>query len=140
VNLTSVASLAEAFANDLAQSPERGWIAVISSVAGDRGRQSNYAYGASKAGLSAYLEGLRNRMFRLGVHVLTVKPGLVDTPMIAERIERHSRLVASPEHVARAIDRGIRHRRNVIYTPWYWRIVMAVVRALPEPIFKRLRW
>jgi short-subunit dehydrogenase len=139
VNFTSVAWLSECFAADFAQRPERGWLAVISSVAGDRGRQSNYAYGATKAGLSAYLQGLRNRRFRDGVHVLTIKPGPVDTPMLEGRGFENSKIVASPERVAIQIDRAIRRRRNVIYTPHLWRVIMAIIRAIPEPIFKRLR-
>jgi short-subunit dehydrogenase len=138
VNFTSVAMLAERFAAVL-EGQRHGYLAVISSVAGDRGRPSNYPYGASKAGLSAYLQGLRARLFRAGVHVLTIKPGYVDTPMIAGRTDVRSALVASPQRVAREIDRAIRRRSNVLYTPWYWRIMMALVRALPEAIFKRLR-
>ncbi len=116
-----------------------GYIAAISSVAGDRGRQSNYIYGAAKAGLSAYLQGLRNRLHHQGVHVLTIKPGFVATRMISCRISPESWMVASPEHVARQIDRAIRRRRNVLYTPRVWRVIMAVVRAIPETIFKRMR-
>ena len=115
-----------------------GYIVAISSVAGDRGRQSNYLYGAAKAGLSTYLAGLRNRLFRSGVHVLTVKPGFVDTPMTAGLLNPASPLVSSPERVAAAVDRAILRRRNVIYTPWFWRPVMKLIRAIPEPLFKRM--
>lgn len=114
-----------------------GFIAVLSSVAGDRGRQSNYLYGASKAGLSAYLSGLRNRLFRAGVHVVTVKPGFVDTPMTYGKPGVF--LVASPSSVARGIRIAVEKRRDVVYLPWFWRWIMLVIRAIPERIFKRLR-
>jgi decaprenylphospho-beta-D-erythro-pentofuranosid-2-ulose 2-reductase len=117
----------------------KGHIAAISSVAGDRGRQSNYIYGAAKAGFSAYLQGLRNRLHPFGIGVLTIKPGFVATRMTEGRVNPNSPLMAKPETVARHIDRAIRRRKNVLYTPPIWRVVMAVVRALPEPIFKRLK-
>ena len=115
----------------------RGFLAAISSVAGDRGRQSNFIYGASKAALNTYLQGLRNRLHPRGVHVLTIKPGFVDTPMLDG--QKKSPLVASPQRVARDINRAIRRSRNVIYTPWYWRCIMFVIRIIPESIFKRLK-
>ncbi len=118
---------------------QSGYLAAISSVAGDRGRQSNYTYGAAKAAMSVYLDGLRNRLFRAGVHVLTVKPGFVDTPMTWGLLNPHSPLVASPERVARTIDRAIRKRRNVLYTPWFWRPIMCLITALPEYLFKRMK-
>jgi short-subunit dehydrogenase len=114
-----------------------GLIVGISSVAGDRGRASNYPYGASKAGLSVYLQGLRNRLHPAGVRVLTVKPGFVDTPMTADVPK--SFLFASPERVARGIVRAIDRRRDVVYVPWFWRPILLAVRALPEPVFKRLK-
>jgi short-subunit dehydrogenase len=117
----------------------RGYIAAVSSVAGDRGRQSNYTYGASKAGLSAYLQGLRNRLHPAGVHVLTVKPGFVDTPMTHGLVNPDSPLVASPEQVAADVDLAIRKRKDVIYTRWFWRAVMLVIGSIPERVFKRLK-
>jgi short-subunit dehydrogenase len=137
-NLTSVVSILGIVANRFEEA-RKGWIAAISSVAGDRGRQSNYTYGASKAGLSAYLQGLRNRLHPSGVHVLEVKPGFVDTPLTQGLLDPSSPLVASPETIARAIDRAIRTRRDVIYAPWFWRGIMAAVESIPEPIFKRLK-
>jgi decaprenylphospho-beta-D-erythro-pentofuranosid-2-ulose 2-reductase len=116
-----------------------GWIAGISSVAGDRGRQSNFVYGSAKAGLSAYLSGLRNRLAAKGVHVLTVKPGFVDTAMTQGVVDPRSPLLASPEKVARDIERAVRRRRDVLYTPWFWRFIMLVIRTIPEPIFKRMK-
>jgi decaprenylphospho-beta-D-erythro-pentofuranosid-2-ulose 2-reductase len=138
VNFTSALSILNVVANDM-EERRSGWIAAISSVAGDRGRQSNYTYGASKAGLSAYLGGLRNRLHASGVHVLEVKPGFVDTPMTQGLLDPNSPLVASPETVARAIDRAIRARKNVVYTPWFWRGIMTTIRSIPESIFKRLK-
>jgi short-subunit dehydrogenase len=113
-----------------------GTIVAISSVAGDRGRQSNYVYGAAKGGLSTYLEGLRNRLFRRGVHVVTIKPGFVDSPMTAH-IPKNA-LFAPPVAVARAIVRAIERRSAVVYVPGFWRAIMFAIRHLPEAIFKRL--
>jgi short-subunit dehydrogenase len=114
-----------------------GFVCAISSVAGDRGRQSNYLYGAAKAGLSVYLQGLRNRLFPAGVKVITVKPGFVDTRMTYG----HSGLflVASPESVGKGIFRAIIKGQEVVYLPWFWRPIMRLVKSIPEAIFKRLR-
>ena len=114
----------------------RGQIVVISSVAGDRGRQSNYVYGAGKALVSVYAQGLRNRLHKRGVGVLTVKPGFVDTPMTAGF--RKGALWAKPEEVAEGIGLALERGRDEVYLPWFWRPVMAVIRAVPEFIFKRL--
>jgi len=138
VNLVSVAALMEIAAAYFEQR-KSGFLAAISSVAGDRGRQSNYLYGAPKAGLSAYLQGLRNRLQPSGVHVLTIKPGFVATRMTFGRVNPKSPLLASPQRVARHICRAIRRRKNVIYTPPIWRFIMTVIRAIPETIFKRLK-
>ena len=138
VNFTSAASILIPIANYLA-ARKCGYIAAISSVAGERGRQSNYTYGAAKAALSTYLQGLRNRLYHDGVHVLTIKPGFVDTSMTQGLLNPHSPLVASPETVARDIDRGIRNRKNVIFTPWFWRGIMMCIRMVPESIFRRLK-
>ncbi len=138
VNLTSAVSVLEPLAAYF-RGRGRGVIAGISSVAGDRGRQSNYTYGASKAGLSAYLQGLRNRLFHDGVHVLTIKPGFVATAMTDGLVNPNSPLLASPEQAARDIDRALRRRQNVLYTRWFWRPIMLIIRSIPEPIFKRLK-
>jgi short-subunit dehydrogenase len=137
VNYNAVVSICEPLAAHLAERGS-GWIAVIGSVAGDRGRQSNYLYGSAKAGASAYCQGLRNRLYHRGVHVLTVKPGLVATAMTEGLVNPNSPMVARPEQVAGAIVRAIDRRRNVIYTPWFWRAIMAAIRAVPEAVFKRL--
>ena len=114
-----------------------GFIIGISSVAGDRGRQSNYTYGAAKGALSLYLEGLRNRLFASGVSVLTVKPGFVDTAMTYGLPGMF--LVASPQQVGERIVRAMERGRNVIYVPWFWRYIMLIIRHVPEIIFKRLK-
>jgi short-subunit dehydrogenase len=114
-----------------------GTIVAITSVAADRGRQSNYVYGASKAGLDVYLQGLRNRMFPLGVRVVTAKPGMVDTPMTAHM--EKGLLFSAPETIARGIHRAMRRRSDVVYLPWFWRVIMGVIRLIPEPVFKRMR-
>ena len=136
VNFTSAVALLTPLANRF-QAARAGCIAVISSVAGDRGRQSNYVYGCAKGGLDRFLEGLRNRLFRSGVAVVTLKPGFVDTPMTAGM--RQGPLFASARRAGRAVHRAIERRRAVAYIPWFWRPIMAAVRALPEPVFKRLR-
>jgi short-subunit dehydrogenase len=119
------------------EAQRHGCIAVITSVAGDRGRQSNYVYGAAKGGLDRFLEGLRNRLFHAGVAVVTLKPGFVDSPMTARFA--HGPLFASASRAGRAIHTAIERRRNVAYIPWFWRPIMAVIRAIPEFAFKRLR-
>lgn len=136
VNFTSVTHWLELIAEKY-EARRSGAIAVISSVAGDRGRQSNYIYGAAKGGLSIYLQGLRNRLFRSNVAVLTVKPGFVDTPMTAA--VKKGALFASPAQVATDIVRAIQRRNNELYTPWFWRWIMLVIRNIPEEIFKRLK-
>lgn len=115
-----------------------GTLAVLSSVAGDRGRASNYAYGAAKGGLSLFLEGLRARVHARGVRVLTIKPGRVDTPMTAHLPA--SRLSVPPSRAARGILKAIDRRRPVAYVPWFWRAIMLVVRSLPEAVMRRVRF
>ena len=134
-NLTSVLSLASASARQLA-SQRAGSLVVMGSVAGDRGKLSNYVYGAAKAGIAVFLDGLRARLRPQGVHVLTVKPGFVDTPMTARF--KKGFLWATPDRVAAAVCAAIDRRRSVIYVPWFWRPVMLVIRALPRPLFERL--
>ena len=114
-----------------------GTIVGISSVAGDRGRQSNYHYGAAKGALSLYLQGLRNRLYPAGVHVVTVKPGFVDTPMTAHI--KKGLLFAGPATIARGIYRAIVRRQDIVYLPWFWRPIMLVIRVIPEHLFKRLK-
>jgi len=115
-----------------------GVIVGISSVAGERGRASNYVYGAAKAGFTAFLSGLRNRLAGKGVHVVTVLPGFVATRM-TEGMDLPKPLLARPEEVADAIVRAARRRRDVIYVRPVWRLVMLAIRALPERVFKRTK-
>lgn len=135
-NLLSVVSMLTPMAAYF-ETRRRGLIAVISSVAGERGRQSNFIYGSTKGGLSLYLAGLRNRLHPSGVTVLTIKPGFVDTPMTAHL--RKGLLFASPDRVARDISRAIEREKNVLYTPGFWFWIMAVIRLIPESVFKRLK-
>ena len=136
INALSVMSLLTHLANYFEQE-KRGTIAVIASVAGDRGRQSNYVYGTAKGAVSLFLQGLRNRLAPAGVHVLTIKPGFVDTPMTSEFDK--GLLWAQPERVARDIQRAIAKKTDVAYVPPFWRYIMLVIGAVPEFIFKRLR-
>jgi decaprenylphospho-beta-D-erythro-pentofuranosid-2-ulose 2-reductase len=107
-------------------------------VAGDRGRATNYAYGAAKGALEIFMSGLRQRLHPSGVQVLLVKPGFVDTPMTADFPK--GPLWASPERVAQDIVRAMAKGRSVIYTPWFWRWIMLIIRHLPERLFVRLRF
>lgn len=120
------------------QARGHGVLIGISSVAGDRGRASNYVYGSAKAGFTAFLSGLRNRLSRSGVRVITVKPGFVATRM-TEGMDLNPRLTAQPEQVAEAIWRAQVHRHDVIYVKPVWRLIMAVIGALPEALFKKTR-
>ena len=135
VNGLSPMLLAQQVADKMA-AQQSGVLAVISSVAGDRGRQSNYIYGAAKGGLTVFLQGLRNRYFAQGVKVLTVKPGFVDTPMTAAFAKVP--LWASADGVAGDILAAMARGRDVLYTPWFWRAIMLVIRSIPERVFKRL--
>ena len=115
----------------------RGTIIGISSVAGERGRQSNYLYGSAKAGFTAYLSGLRNRLYKKGAHVVTVKPGFVRTKM-TEGLELPKPLTAEPEQVAKAIFKAYRSKKDVIYTLPVWSMIMQNIRMIPESVFKRM--
>lgn len=134
-NALSVVSLLTLLANRFAQQ-RSGTIAVISSVAGDRGRRSNYVYGSAKALVTAFLSGLRQRLRPLGVAVVTIKPGFVDTPMTAAF--KKGLLWAQPDTVAAGIVRAMDQQRGVVYLPGFWWPIMLVIRAIPERIFTRL--
>ncbi|HLF38699.1 MAG TPA: SDR family oxidoreductase [Burkholderiales bacterium] len=133
-NAISVISLLTHLANRFA-AQRRGSIAVVSSVAGDRGRASNYVYGAAKGAVTLFLQGLRGRLHRSGVHVLTIKPGFVDTPMTAA--SRKGPFWSHPERIAKGIERALEKRKDVAYLPFWWRLVMAVIKLIPEGLFKR---
>lgn len=136
-NFVSMASLLTLLATRF-ESQGRGTLVAISSVAGDRGRAVNYVYGSAKAGLSTFMSGLRQRLWQKGVHVITVKPGFVDTPMTAGF--RKGPLWARPESVAAGIVTAIESNRPEVYLPWYWRLIMLIIRLIPERIFVRLRF
>lgn len=135
VNYASVVELCETAARELA-ARGAGFVCVVGSVAGDRGRAANYLYGSTKAAVEAFAEGLRARLAPSGVAVVLVKPGLVDTRLAWGH--PGAALAAPPERVARAVARAIAARRPVIYTPWWWRWVMLAIRLLPRPVLRRL--
>ncbi|WP_372674936.1 SDR family oxidoreductase [Aquicoccus sp.] len=115
-----------------------GTLVGISSVAGERGRATNYVYGSAKAGFTAFLSGLRNRLAGRGVHVVTVLPGFVATRM-TEGMDLPDRLTAQPDEVAGAITRAVERRKNVIHVRPIWAVIMAIIRNIPEPIFKKMK-
>lgn len=135
-NLTAAVLLLNHFANNF-ENRGTGFIIGISSVAGDRGRATNYLYGAAKAGFTTYLSGLRNRLYKNGVHVLTVKPGFVFTKMTAG-MSLPGLLTARPEQVAQKILTAQFKKKNIIYIKPVWRYIMLVIKYLPEGLFKRL--
>jgi decaprenylphospho-beta-D-erythro-pentofuranosid-2-ulose 2-reductase len=136
-NATSIVSLLTIAANEFS-ARGHGVIAAISSVAGDRGRQSNYVYGASKSLVTTFLQGLRNRLASRGVHVVTIKPGFIDTPMTAA-LPKGGPLWTSAARAGRAVADAMEKGRNVVYVPGYWFWIMTILRHIPEGIFKRLR-
>jgi short-subunit dehydrogenase len=136
-NFTGPAALLLALASRFAAQGS-GVIACITSVAGERGRQSNFVYGAAKGGLQRLLEGLRHKLHPKGVAVLDIRPGFVRTPMTAH-LKQEGPLWAEPEQVAGDILRAVEKRRAVLHTPWFWRWVLLVVRLLPRPLFHRTR-
>jgi short-subunit dehydrogenase len=133
-NFTGIVSLLNIVANDF-ERRRHGVITGISSVAGERGRKANYIYGAAKAGLTAYLSGLRNRLYSSGVHVITVKPGFVKTKM-TEGMELPAKLLATPGEVASAIYRAQQKKQDIVYVKWIWRWIMLVIKTIPEWKFR----
>ncbi|HUQ67228.1 MAG TPA: SDR family oxidoreductase [Flavitalea sp.] len=119
-------------------SQNKGVIAGISSVAGERGRQSNYLYGSAKAGFTAYLSGLRNSLYHKGVHVVTIQPGFVYTKM-TENIALPKLLTAKTDEVADAVYSGVTKKTNVVYVKWFWRYIMMIIKNVPEFMFKKLK-
>lgn len=136
-NGLSVIALLTDLANRM-ESQKSGCIAVISSVAGDRGRVSNYLYGSAKGAVTVFCSGLRARLMKSGVHVLTIKPGFVDTPM-TQGLPLPKLLVATPEKVAKDICSAIDKRKDTLYTPWFWRFIMLIIVHIPGTIFKRMK-
>ena len=136
VNYSGAVSILNIIANDF-EKQRRGFIVGVSSVAGDRGRKANYIYGSSKAAFSAYLSGLRNRLFESGVSVLTVKPGFVNTKM-TENLDLPEKLTAEPIDVAEDIYKAQQTGKNVLYTKSIWFLVMFIIKHIPEFIFKKM--
>jgi decaprenylphospho-beta-D-erythro-pentofuranosid-2-ulose 2-reductase len=134
-NYTGAVSILNIVAADYG-AKQSGTIVGISSVAGNRGRQSNYIYGSAKAGFTAYLSGLRNSMFHKKVHVLTVLPGFVYTKM-TEHLKLPKPLTAKPEEVGNAIYNGVKKKKNIIYVKWFWRWIMLIITSVPESMFKK---
>lgn len=137
VNFQGSISMLEIAAADMEQR-KSGVILGISSVAGDRGRASNYFYGAAKAGYTAYLSGLRNRLYASGVHVVTVKPGFVRTKM-TEGMSTPGPITGEPEKVAKDMYKAYKKRKNTLYTLWMWKWIMRIITSIPEFLFKRLK-
>src|SRR5688572_8558479 len=134
-NYSGAVSILNVVAIDYARR-KSGTIVGISSVAGNRGRQSNYIYGSAKAAFTAYLSGLRNKMYHSGVHVMTVLPGFVYTKM-TEHLSLPAPLTAKPEEVGEAVYEGVKAKKNVIYVKWFWKYIMKIITSIPEPMFKK---
>lgn len=136
-NYTGAVSILNIIADDFARRGS-GTLVGISSVAGNRGRGSNYIYGSAKAGFTAYLSGLRNALFKKNVHVLTVLPGFVNTRM-TEHLQLPKPLTAQPADVAEAVYHGVLKKKNVVYVKWFWRWIMFIITAIPEGLFKKAK-
>lgn len=134
-NFLSPASILTILA-DVMEPQDQGTIAVIGSVAGDRGRKSNYVYGSAKGGLCVFAQGLRHRLSLKNINVTLIKPGFVDTPMTAS-LTKGGFLWTTPEHVANDIDKAIKKRTPIVYTPWFWYWIMLIIRLIPDRIFRR---
>lgn len=134
-NYTGAVSILNIAAEDYA-AKNAGTIVGISSVAGERGRQSNYIYGSAKAGFTAYLSGLRNRLYKHKVHVVSVLPGFVDTKMTAD-LNLPRLLTANTQQVADTVEKAIRKKQNVVYVKWFWKWIMLIIKSIPENIFKK---
>lgn len=138
-NFLSVVSLLTHLVNKIQPANHPTTIAVVSSVAGDRGRASNYIYGTAKGALTIWLAGLRHRLAQEGspLHILTIKPGFVDTPMTKDFAK--GLLWSQPEKIAKDINAAITNKKTTIYTPWFWRYIMLIIKFLPTPIFHKLK-
>ncbi len=134
-NYSGAVSILNIVAADYAKKG-KGTIVGISSVAGNRGRQSNYIYGSAKAAFTAYLSGLRNKLYHNGVHVMTVLPGFVNTKM-TENLKLPAALTAQPEEVGEAVYNGVKKKKDVIYVKWFWKYIMKIITNIPEPMFKK---
>lgn len=137
INFIAAVSILNIVARDF-KKKGKGIIVGVSSVAGERGRQSNFLYGSAKAGFTTYLSGLRNQLCRYNVQVITIKPGFIKSKMTAN-ISTPKILTATPKQVALAIVQAVNKKRDVVYTLWFWRWIMVVIRLIPEFIFKKLK-
>ena len=135
-NGTSVIALMTLLGNQF-EKQRCGTLAVISSVAGDRGRPSNYLYGTAKAAVSTFCDGMRVRLFKVGVHLIDIRPGFVDTPM-TQGLPLPAMLVVKPEQVARSIVKGITQKVDVLYVPRFWVLIMLIIKLIPNVVFKRI--
>jgi short-subunit dehydrogenase len=135
-NFTGIVSILNIFANYF-EEKEAGFIVAVSSVAGDRGRKSNYTYGSAKAALNAYLSGLRNRLASKNVHVMTVKPGFVATKM-TKNLDLPGLITVNPNYVGKKIFKMQQRRADQIYIPGYWYFIMTFIKLIPERIFKKI--
>jgi len=137
VNYVGAVSILNIIAHDF-KSRRSGIIVGVSSVAGERGRQSNFLYGSAKAGFTAYLSGLRNQLFQFNVNVITVKPGFIKSKMTAN-IVTPAILTATPKQVAQTIVKAVTKRKDLVYSLWIWRWIMMVIKLIPEFLFKKLK-
>lgn len=136
-NFLGAVSILEIIAADFARR-NHGFIIALSSVAGERGRQSNYIYGAAKGALTIYLSGLRNRLYKKNVRVISILPGMIRTKM-TEHLDLPDKLLAEPEEIAQDIYKGFKKGKDIIYAKWYWKWIMAVIKLIPEKVFKMMR-
>jgi decaprenylphospho-beta-D-erythro-pentofuranosid-2-ulose 2-reductase len=135
-NFTGLVSILNIISNDF-EKREKGVIVGISSVAGDRGRGSNYIYGSSKSGFTSYLSGLRNRLNKSSVKVITVKPGFIKTKMTSH-LNLPKLLTASPDDISKDIINSIKKNKSIIYTKWFWKWIMTIINLIPERVFKSM--
>ena len=136
-NFTGLLSILNIISYDF-EKREEGVIVGISSVAGDRGRGSNYIYGCSKSGFTSYLSGLRNRLNKSGVRVITIKPGFIDTKMTSH-LDLPNILTATPDDISNDIINSIKKRKTIIYSKWFWKWIMLIIKTIPESIFKKMK-
>ena len=135
-NFTGYASILDIIIDDFKRK-NNGCIIGISSVAGDRGRASNYMYGSTKSAFSSYLSGLRNSLKKFNINIITIKPGFVKTKM-TNNIKMNKYLTATPEKVAKDVHKAWKRKRDIVYTPWYWKYIIIIIKIIPEKIFKKM--
>ena len=135
-NFTGYASILDIIIDDFKRK-NNGCIIGISSVAGDRGRASNYMYGSTKSAFSSYLSGLRNSLKKFNINIITIKPGFVKTKM-TNNIKMNKYLTATPEKVAKDVHKAWKRKKDIVYTPWYWKYIIIMIKIIPEKIFKKM--